>query len=465
MRNHSKPVLSRKRRGQRGVTLVLFTLMLPALLIPMVGLGIDATMLYIVQAKLSAAADGAALGAGRLLGTLADPAEIAGEFLQINFPTNGTPGFWGATHLTPTITYTPGITKTVSVSATVRVPLLFARIFGQPYSVVSAVAVATRSDSRVVLVIDRSGSMDTSDGAGSTVMADAKSFASGFVQKFTPGTDEVGLVVFDGSAVVGYPVGSWDPSISLSSTGGPNKTFNNGTANDMPHQISAITANSGTGMAEALSIAYIELQKAHMRDLQADGVDTRLNSIVLLTDGVPSAVSLYLNDPANSNANNMISSTSGCTYKTISGTPTTANMMKSWLAIPGPAFSGSHPYGLYKLASLDTTQTSTWWMSHGGSDATSPVTTPYSGCTSILNNSGSTTYNYFSKIPAKDMYGNALNTTGYTNSHIVGGSVSSIYNGTAFSSTQEKLRLPLGPRHLEFGRQRRQEHPYRCQRR
>src|ERR1022692_1462085 len=68
-------------RRKRGSTLVLFTLMLPTLLIPLMGLGIDATMLYIVQAKLSAATDGAALGAGRLLGTLAHPAEIAGGFL------------------------------------------------------------------------------------------------------------------------------------------------------------------------------------------------------------------------------------------------------------------------------------------------------------------------------------------------------------------------------------------------
>ena len=41
-------------------------------------------MLYIVQAKLSAAVDGAALGAGRLLGTQANPQEIAGEFLRAN---------------------------------------------------------------------------------------------------------------------------------------------------------------------------------------------------------------------------------------------------------------------------------------------------------------------------------------------------------------------------------------------
>ena len=447
------------RRRQRGSTLILFTLMLPSLLIPIVGLGIDATMLYIVQAKLSAATDGAALGAGRLLGTLADPAEIAGEFLAVNFPTNNTAGFWGAFDLHPTIVYTAGITKTISVNATAKVPLLFARIFGQPYATVAALSVATRSDSRVVLVIDRSGSMNQSDGVGSTVIEDAKSFASGFVEKFTEGTDELGLVVFDGSAVVGYPTGTWTPAISLASTGGPNKTFNDGTTNDMPHQIARIDADSGTGMAEALSIAYIELQKAHMRDLNADGIDTRLNSIVVLTDGVPSAVSLYANNPAFGNMYNIVNgSTSGnsCTYKTIT-TPTSANMMQGWIAISGPAFSSSSSssfgFGMFQLATKDpnAAHNSSWWMNFGNTgsaqDYVAPnPSTPYNGCTSMPNNKsgGSGVYSYFTKIPNQDLYGNALNTTGYTNSHVIGGSVSSIYTGTALNQTKYNINYHWG---------------------
>src|ERR1017187_9800323 len=410
-------------RRRRGSTLVLFTLMMPFLLIPLVGLGIDATMLYIVQAKLSAATDGAALGAGRLLGTLANPAEIAGEFLNVNCPTNHTAGFWGAYNLVPTITYTPGITKTISVNATAQVPLLFARIFGQPFAQVSAVAVATRCDSRVVVVLDRSGSMNQDDGSGThtNVIDDAKTMASGFIQNFIEGTEELGLVVFDGSAVGGYPTGAWTPAISLASTGGPNKTFNDGTANDMPHQIAAIEADSGTGMADALTIAYIELQKAHMRDLNNDGVDTRLNAIVMLTDGVPSGVSLYLNNPANSNANNIIAGGSGCTYATIA-TETAANMMKSWIAIPGPPFRNSHGNnGVFQLASQDpnAAHTSNWWMSDGGTgnaqDAVNPnPTTPYDGCSSLMTSTNF--YSYLSKIPDKDTYGNLLNTNGYTNS-------------------------------------------------
>ena len=154
-------ILSRAKAVRRGSTLVLFTLMLPTMLIPLAGLGIDATMLYIVQAKLAAAVDGAALGAGRLLGTLASPNEIAGEFLTANFRANGTAGFWGAFNLTPTIAVSLGTTKSVHVTATADVPLLFARIFGFPTARVSAAAMATRRDSRVVLVIDRSGSMNT----------------------------------------------------------------------------------------------------------------------------------------------------------------------------------------------------------------------------------------------------------------------------------------------------------------
>ena len=88
-------------------------------------------------------------------------------------------------------------------------------------------------------------------------------------------------------------------------------------------------------MGDALSVAYIELQKAHMKDLLAKGVDDKLNSIVLFTDGVPSAVSLFLNNPANNNADNVISSTSGCNYKDIRTTNTTQKML-SWLAITGP---------------------------------------------------------------------------------------------------------------------------------
>jgi Flp pilus assembly protein TadG len=422
---------SARRSRKSGSIMVLFTLMLPTLLLPLAGLAIDASIARLMQIRLQAAVDGAAIGAGRLLGTPAVPETLAKEFLLANFPTDHSAGTWNANNLQYTIVYTPGITKKIDVSATASVPLLFLRIFGVSSASIAAVGTATRSDSRVVFVIDRSGSMNTDDGTGkSTVIADAIFETQKLVAGFTEGTDELGLVVFDGSAVVGYPTyaaGGWTPTISMASTGGPNNTFNDGTANDMVTQIKAITALNGTGMAEALSIAYIELQKAHMRDL-ADpvnkGVDARLNSIVLLTDGLPTAISLYLNNPNpnNTNANNIVSTTA-CTYKTITGTPTAANMMQSWFALAGTAPFGSNgTAGVEMLASLDTAHNSNWWMGNGGQDAVKPNPTspygPYNNCPNMQG--GSTAQSYFSKIPDVDFWGNATTGSGYKKSHITG---------------------------------------------
>jgi Putative Tad-like Flp pilus-assembly/von Willebrand factor type A domain len=432
---------SRCRDGRKGSTLVLFTLMLPTMLIPLAGLGIDATMLYIVQAKLAAAVDGAALGAGRLLGTIASPSEIAGEFLTANFRTNGTMGFWGANNLQPSINVTIGTTKTVKVTATADVPLLFARIFGFPKATVSATATATRRDSRVMIVIDRSGSMTTDDGSGThtTVIQDVINYAQALVSGYTEGVDELGLVVYDGSGVVGYPtVRPWDSTTTSTSTGGPDASFMSGSSTDMLHQIQAITANSGTGMADALSIAYIELQKAHMRDLALNGVDLRLNSILLFTDGIPSAISMFLNNPASNNYDDVIASASNCSYKDIRTNNTTQKMF-GWLSVPGPPFSTSSPataYGINLLASTDPTNSANWWMKNGGSDQAAPnPSQPFNNCTTFTDRSGDLSMTNISMIPHADMYGNDMTSTAYTNSHIVdsAGHVSSVYNGTALN--------------------------------
>jgi hypothetical protein len=378
------------------------------------------------------------LGAGRLLGSPADPQTLAAEFLAANFRTDLSAGTWGAHDLTSTIVYTPGITKKIDITARAQVPTLFMRIMGFTTATVAAGGTATRSDSRVVWVIDRSGSMTQDDGSGTTVITDAKNYTTGLVERFIEGTDELGLVVFDGSAVVGYPTGTWTPAISLASTGGPNKTFWDNSAHDMVHQIAAINADSGTGMAEALSIAYIELQKAHMRDFNTDGVDTRLNSIVLLTDGVPSALSLYFNNPASSNANNIVngsSSGNACANKTISAVgANSSNMMQGWIALSGPPYAGTTPYGVFLMATQDANaaHNAVWWMNFGGSTSAADYaapnpTTPYTSCTGMYNAKPGN-FNYETKIPTTDLWGNALQTGGVSNSHITGGSVTSIYS-------------------------------------
>ena len=66
----------------------MFTLMLPVLLM-MVGLAIDRTMLFIVEAKLDSAVDGAALGAGDCSVRRERPTlpRSRVKFLSANFPT------------------------------------------------------------------------------------------------------------------------------------------------------------------------------------------------------------------------------------------------------------------------------------------------------------------------------------------------------------------------------------------
>jgi hypothetical protein len=443
------------KNGRRGSILIYLTLALPFLILPLAALALDASALRVVQAKLQAAVDGASLGAGRLLGTNANLQEIAGEFLAANMPT-GPNGFLGATNLTYTAVYTPGVVKTITVSASVQVAAPFRLIFGAPSYTIPATATASRKDTRVVMVIDRSGSM-------SDLMPTLKSYAQAFAQKFTGsgtvgGSDELGLVAFDGSAVVGYPiVRPWDSTITATSTGGPDSLFESGTTSDMIHQIGAISSNSGTGMAEALWIAYMELQKAHMRDLAAPGsggLDQRLNAIVLFTDGVPSGVSVYLNNPTD----NSIRSNSNCTYKAPTAPVPASHQIKGWVAVPGPPFSTSSfgLVGLYLLASTDptTSNTANWWMSNGGTnsakDAADPnPTTAESGCSYTYGSSGNNIHNSntdLSRIPSYDMYGNAMNTAGYTNSRIVdsNGNISSVYNGTALNQTQENVDYHWG---------------------
>src|SRR3954454_4780759 len=106
-------VLRRPRSRRSGSIMVLFTFLLPAMLIPLAGLAIDASVARLVQIRLQAAVDGAAIGAGRLLGTAADPEVLASEFVAANFRTDNSAGTWGANHLLVDPHYTPGITKRI----------------------------------------------------------------------------------------------------------------------------------------------------------------------------------------------------------------------------------------------------------------------------------------------------------------------------------------------------------------
>ncbi len=422
--------------------MILCMLCIPLVLIPMVGLAIDATMLRIVQARLSAAVDGAALGAGRLLGTSANPQSMASEFVNANFQP-GAVGFWGANNLQVSTTYTPGITKTILVNARADVPLLFIRIFGQTKATVSAAATATRTDTRVMLVLDRSGSMTAVQSDGNTALADAINDAVEFTQSFNAGTDEVGLVVFDGASYVAYPTyapGTYHVNANLqpvpTASGGPDTSFNTivspATVGPMVSLLQGTKANNGsTNSSEALWLAYVELQKAHLRDTAGGGADARLNAIVFMTDGLPQSVTVYPNNVASYSSNYfMASSGSSCTnlYNATSkpNPPPILGFMivpAQWNPGGASTFTGQTPLsngsgkGIYQPAYSDNvaSHTASWWVGSGAGAALALESGNDAGCKALFGTTGKD----FSQIPSVDAYGNTMSGSAYLNSVFV----------------------------------------------
>lgn len=396
----------------RGSVMMLFVLSLPVLF-GVVGLAVDRTILYIVEAKLGAAVDGAALGAGRLLGTNANPTEISTEFLKANFPT----GYWGSSNLQSTTTYTlnAGL-STFNVSASVQVPLIFLRVFHFYSASVYASAVATRRISRTVLVLDRSGSMNNTDPiSGMNVFTEMQLGAEGFAGMFTPGYDEVGLVVFSTSALVAYPV-TRPYNNSPTSAGGPDTSFDvTSTSGPLMTQLQNLAAGGGTGTPEALALAYIELQKAHNRDFPLNGgVDNAQNSIVLFTDGVPDSLAVSPNISTNS----VITSSSPCNFK--SATAGSSALMTGTIAVPGNPGNWAPPAGLFLLSGYDMNHSLTWWLQNPGNGyqgygdlvASSPAGAVFN-CTA-LGAGGNFALTDLSRIPPYDIYNTATGGSAFT---------------------------------------------------
>ena len=386
---------------RRGAALILYTVLLPTILL-FCGLAVDLSMLYVVQTRLSAAVDGAALGAGRLLGTSANTSEIAGEFLSANYPT----GFWGTSSLTPTITVTNQASlHTIVVTATVQAPLLFLRILRQNNCTIAATATAVRRDVRVELVLDRSYSMVDQ-------MSALRTAATTFVNMFNPGTDELGLVVLSGSSFVAYPTSEM-PNYSLTGGTGPDIHFADavtGSNQNMLTLISALQVGTDTNTSEAVWLAYKELKKA----VAIDNDTTKANVIVLFTDGVPNGFTAYLNDPSH----NSLSSSSNCYYN-----PSTAssNRMYGWIATAGNSSdlsffspSSSTGNGFYSPLIFDTSHSAYYWVSTKSGayvDDMSQVSgTPMTNC----NHIGDQDLSGLAKIPPLDYYGNSTSGTAYT---------------------------------------------------
>ncbi|MCL6546225.1 MAG: VWA domain-containing protein [Bryobacteraceae bacterium] len=358
------------REKQKGVTLIL-TAMAAGVVLPLVGLSIDAGVLYAIKAKLQAAADAGALAGARSLNRGLDLASqsdsaraTALAFFNANFPE----GHFGARNRSAsvTITETAYRTRTVRVDATVTAPTWFLGLLGIRSTEVRATGMSSRRDVNMVLVLDRSSSM-------SGAMSAMRNAARMFADKFAEGRDRVGLIVFGGASVLAFP----NPSPS-----GPSPYFKSASPN-VDTLISRTVNGGNTGTAQALWMAYQELVK-----LNEAGA---LNLIVFFTDGLPNGIVADFNVPEPSQ--NLLRATSGCKYRLVQNRPMIGFISQT---------SGFAPTG--NTVGIKLHNASTVSSVNEG-----VITTNSDGC-AFRNNQ-----NYMrqdvARMPARDYYGNA--TTGY----------------------------------------------------
>lgn len=266
-------VKHRKQRS-RGIAIILTTLTMSVAL-PLVGLGFDVGTLYLIRSKLSAAADSAALAGARALSLGATPAaqtanaqSIAQNFFAGNFPA----GYWNTTGASASVAVddisVPNY-RTVSVTATVQAPLYFLRVLKQGSSTINVKSQAGRRDVMMMLVLDRSNSMNQIvAGTGLSACSIMRTDAAAFLNYFAPGRDQIGLVVFSGSTYT-YP-----PTTSF--------TTPDGNGNTVASLIGSITCEGSTSTAEALNQAYQQILSVNST--------TRENVVMMMTDGLPTGI-------------------------------------------------------------------------------------------------------------------------------------------------------------------------------
>ena len=257
------PAWGGKRRTRSGFVLLTAAAMVFLVLMPAIGLAIDAGMMYLVQSRLYAAVDAASLAGARALARgIDDNAQhsnaeaTATIYFNANFPT----GYFAITnvHVTNLAATDSTFMRSVTSTASVDLPFIFLRALGVNHTTLRASAKATRRDVNIMIVMDRSKSL-----ADSGACTPLKAAAVKFVDKFAESRDNLGLVTFaTGSRV----------DVHLTTTF---KTTVEGTLNNL-------VCNGATNSSQGLWQSYQELA-----GLAQTGA---LNVILFFTDGRPTAV-------------------------------------------------------------------------------------------------------------------------------------------------------------------------------
>jgi len=264
--------LRNRRQSERGASLIAFTLLLCFVIIPLMGLGIDASIQYWIKARLSSAVDSAALAAGRSLNVgssvasqTANAQAVGRQFFAANFPPGilGTTVFGGqqvSNSVSITVTEVSNLI-TVSASAQVNAPLYFMKLLHLSSGTIAASSQTTRRNANILLVLDRSGSMNNASNSCAALVGAVQTFTNQFIN----GRDELGMITFSTSANVDY-----QPTIYFDNSPSINSAINN------------MVCVGATSSAQALTLAYNEIK--------AINKPGALNVILFFTDGQANGV-------------------------------------------------------------------------------------------------------------------------------------------------------------------------------
>lgn len=166
--------------------------------------GTEAGRWFLVRAELSKSVDAGALaGARNLSNPHVDPSVLAAEFGQENFQSGylGTPGS-GQGSVAFDVQLTDG--DKVRVDGRTSAVAILGKILGFNQIPVSATGVAQMRRVEIMLILDRSGSMNGQP------MTDLKVAAKSFIDFFvdTQARDRMGMVSFATGVIVNHPMGT-----------------------------------------------------------------------------------------------------------------------------------------------------------------------------------------------------------------------------------------------------------------
>jgi Flp pilus assembly protein TadG len=369
-------------RREKGIAVAMTAAML-TFVIPAAGLAVDASMLYGIRARLSMAADAAAVAAARSLSNgetiaaqEASAVDTAQRFFSANFPD----GYLYSKNRTIAVAVaeTALRTRTVTVEVAADAPSYFLRYLGRDMTKLRALGRASRRDVNLVMVLDRSGSLATAGACGAM-----KAAAGGFVTKFANFRDRVALVTYGGDSRIDFPI-QITPGNFLTGAG------------RIPDLISRINCVGATNTAQALWQGYEQLKLVNEPGA--------LNAIILFTDGQPNTLTFDF-----SGANALRTPARG--YTGPKPTSASASQITATSQTACATYTGKlgwvHPHssgrsiGIYNHVATAMPAPS------------APLISSRSGCVFAMSGGTSYVYGDVAFMPTHDIWGNAVRDDSY----------------------------------------------------